>query len=317
MFLIFLRKESTTLLGQRKQMKVFELALKNEFGFVNQVTYQVIYADKKLQVKWVHVPSTFGICIIETPCENVEDWKQIYLWEVKPIAQKEFIALMQDDFPWAESSWVNKTSFEEWDTPSTLIGKLFKATHDSIFCVEFTQSEEWNELIKESTFVEETNKNEPWWKREYLVETEFGYFEYMYGMDHGARWAKLKELSEIDVDFKKTRIEKLRNKREKLNLLSQEDRLRYSRNAGRIAKLYGISFSVVLHSFKGNEENVVKFINTLKEAFEKEYSEIELSCGRERKRAEIKRLGIEIANADPNYIAPYILACIREKKLIK
>lgn len=298
-------------------MKIFELAKKDDFNFVSQITYQVILADRIIQLKWVHVPSTFGICIVESPCENISTWNQIYLWAMKPIAQKELIAIMQDDFPWAESSWVNKEAFEEWDNPTSIMGKLFKATHDSVFCVEFTQTEEWNQAIVDSTFVEETNKNEPWWKREYLVETKFGYFEYMYGMDHGARWSKLKELSEIDVEFKKTRIQKLRSKREKLNSISEEQRLKYARNAGRISHLYGISFSVVLHSFKGNEENVIKFINTLKESFNKEYSEFELSCGRERKRAEIKRLGIEIANADPNYIAPYILACIREKKLIK
>lgn len=300
-------------------MEIFEFDHKNDFNFVNSITYKVVHKNKVFNLNWIHVSHTLGLCTVEknVPLAHAKDWEEIYLWQMKPICQKELALLLGDDFPWSESSWIDKKAFEEWDNPSTLEGKVLKATDDNLYCIQFTKTAEWNNAILSSTLVEETSKNEPWWKEEYLLETKFGFFEYVCGMDHGSRWAKLKSLNDIDVTYKKARIARYNAKKERIAAMTSEQRLAYSQKAGRIARSYGISFSVVLHSFKGNEDDVKRFVQTLTAAFNKPFNDHELCCGRERRRSEIQRLGIEIANADPNYIAPYILACLREKKLIK
>lgn len=300
-------------------MEIFEFDHRNDFNFVNSITYKVVHKDKTFILNWIHVSHTLGLCTVDktVPSINSESWEEIYLWQMKQICQKELALLLEDDFPWSESSWLNKKSFDEWDNPSTLEGKVRKAVEDNLYCLKFTRTAEWNSAIKTSNLVEETSKNEAWWKEEYLIETQFGFFEYIFGMDHNSRWAKLKPLTDIDVAYKQARIAKLTAKRERIAALSPEERLEYSQNAGRLAKKYSISFSIVLHSFKGKEEDVKKFIETLSAAFGKPFNEHELCCGRERRRAEIQKLGIEIAKADPNHIAPYILVCLREKKLIK
>lgn len=91
----------------------------------------------------------------------------------------------------------------------------------------------------------------------------------------------------------------------------------HARRCGRLAFKYGIRFSIVLKCFKGNEEKIKRFVDSFEKVKNKSCNLKELSLGRDRKRKELERLGIDISDVDPNYITPYITECLLAGELVK
>ena len=124
----------------------------------------------------------------------------------------------------------------------------------------------------------------------------------------GARIYSVKEYDSVD-SIKKEYDEK--------EAAEKKARLDFAHMCTDAARKTGVPFDIAL-AFKGDEEAIVRFRDTLKAAIKKGGADMhEITCGRARASAEMAKLGIDYGNADPNRVKYYVANCLEKGGIIK
>jgi len=222
-----------------------------------------------------------------------------------PIELSSIVMLCQEDlakqigfsrFPWEESTWGSLEAYQEWFSPKKLENKVIKALEDSLYYTLWSDTEDYRRVVED----------------EYTLHG-YNNFNKMYHKINGIWYLVTRTLSGKVLESSNIDVEQVRAEEE---ATKQAERKAYADKCGVISRRFGIRFEVVLKQFKGNAGAVELFAATLKDALGKPYNESELMAGRMRRRDEIARLGIYISTVDPNYIAPYILECLKAGKVL-
>lgn len=245
--------------------------------------------------------------------DSYKTWERIPFRAIHPYCQKDLLEQMGELFPWGLSYWETREAFNEYWDPQTLEGIIEKSLRDSKYFYYKVVTGEKKELffsaISDSLCIK--LQNYPAKYVEKLITINDKVYLYCEGYQIGnGYFARLSKSSKDDLEF-------LRNELKEEKAITPEACKEHARKCSAIASKYGLKFEIALRCFKGNEEDIKLFVESLNNAFGKEYNASELLCGRMRRHAEINRLGIEIGNVDPNHIAPYILACLDAGKIVK
>lgn len=112
-------------------------------------------------------------------------------------------------------------------------------------------------------------------------------------------------------------VESIKKEFDENEAAEKKARLEFAHGCTRAARKTGVPFFISL-AFKGDEEAIVRFRDTLKAAIKKGGADMhEMSCGRARASAEMTKLGIDYGNADPNRLKEYIAECLEKGGIIK
>lgn len=245
----------------------------------------------------------------EMGIEAYKEWETIPFSEISLRCQKDLAEKMGELFPWDASYWGSKEKFEEYWEPQTFEGKIAKSLREHIyFYKEFYNSNEFLAEKEKSICLKEEGRY-----REHIIVLKNGdTFKQRSGYsDQDGYWATLEKITDEQTDQLLKELEE----RKAQEALARKE---HARKCGVMARKYGIRFEISLRCFKGNEEDIKNFVESLKKAFGKDFDGHELSeCGRARRRTEIERLGIEIGNVDPNHIAEYIYECLHAGVIVK
>ena len=82
-----------------------------------------------------------------------------------------------------------------------------------------------------------------------------------------------------------------------------------------LSEKYGIRYEIIL-VFDNNETAINAFVQSINQAMYTPYSAGAIMGEEKTFKAEIEQLGIEIGNADPKVLAPYIADCLCRGELI-
>lgn len=240
----------------------------------------------------------------EMGVDSYETWETIPFDEINLECQRDLVRQMYSLFPWDASAWETREEFEEYWEPQTFEGKIAKSLRDRIYF--------FRNLFHSKELSEQTERKVSYEGSEVLLLKNGKFFIITDGFNlQDGYWAVLEELS----SERGQEIMKMADERE---AQAAKARKEHARKCGVMARKYGIRFEISLRCFKGNEEDIKNFVESLKKAFGKDFDDHELSeCGRARRGAEIERLGIEIGYVDPNHIAEYILECLYAGEIVK
>lgn len=235
---------------------------------------------------------------------SYESWETISFNEIYIECQRDLVEKMGSMFPWDASDWKDIEEFEEYCEPQTFEGKIAKSLRDRKY---FSHN-----LFNSKELSEQTERKVSYEGSEVLLLKNGKFFIITSGFNLlDGYWAILEELS----SERGQEIMKMADERE---AQAAKARKEHARKCGAMARKYGIPFEISLRCFKGDEEDIKNFVESLKKAFGKNFDDHELSeCGRARRGAEIERLGIEIGYVDPNHIAEYILKCLYAGEIVK
>lgn len=235
-------------------------------------------------------------------------WKEVPFAALPVICIPEVLhAFGPEVIPWSETKWTSYEAYLEWKEPTTLKGKLQR----SLLEPSKFPKEEIEKVATQIIFLGKSG-----YKLSYsdsmLYQTPWGWYWYetSYYYTEGYTYAVL-QLNEEQA-------KRLIAKKEEREQEEARKKKEYGRHCAVLARKYRLPWKVV-SMFKGKEEDVKRFLETLKEAIEskKAFDEWELSCGRGRRSAELERLGIDISHVDPNRIAPYVCECLEEGCILK
>lgn len=266
--------------------------------YAMQVDYKTMYTGTQLRMcehyELVRNPESYAI--------DRKFWKEVSFKELPAMCIPQVLNTFGPDvIPWAETRWASYEAYMEWCEPTTLEGKLQKALREPR---EFPKKEV-AEVSQTYNLGKEGYKLS--WTERTLYQTPWGW--YLYGTSYYYTEGFRYELEQLaDEEAKSLIVLKKKHDQEEARQKKQ-----YGRHCAVLARKYGLPWDVV-SAFKGEEESIKRFLRTLKDAIEthKEFDSWELECGRERRRSELKRLGIDIAYVDPNRIAPYVCECLEE-----
>ena len=159
--------------------------------------------------------------------------------------------------------------------------KMFEMSHLNLFCKGFALTTSCRNVVKHVTWT--------------------------YCNVGGSRVYSVKEYDSCDS---------IKKEYDKKEAAEKKARLDFAHMCTRTARKTGVPFNIAL-AFKGDEEAIVRFRDTLKAAIKKSDADMhELSCGRARAAAEMERLEIDYDNADPNRVKYFVYDCFKKGAII-
>lgn len=276
--------------------------------------YLVIVDEKEFITGYFHGKHTYlmdeKFLKYFTDMSSPTPWESINFNQISLICQKELVNQMGSLFPWEYASWKSHEDFMEYWEPQTLEGIINKSLREPYYFFSKVVCGEHTKLVSENTTetIPVQHREIPNHYHEDLVTILGRHFRYKWGYLN-SWFGHLEEISDLEYTS-------LRNVLKKREEEQRQARKEFAKNCGLMARKYGIPFEISLRCFKGNEASIKNFVESLKNAFGKEYSSHELTCGRRRREAEIERLGIQIGYVDANHIADYILSCLEAGKIL-
>lgn len=276
------------------------------YAFWTEGDVYAIQADEEILYTGTQLRMCEDYEVVTNPEQYAVDrayWKEVPFAALPEICIPEVLhAFGPEVIPWSETKWTSYEAYEEWRNPSTLEGKLQLALRKPS---QFPR-EEVEKISTQVIYLGKSGHKLSYSTRT-LYQTPWGWYRYdtSYYYTEGYTYA-VEQLNEEQAK----RLIAQKEEREREEARKKKE---YGRHCAVLARKYRLPWKVV-SMFKGKEEDVKRFLETLKEAIEskKAFDEWELSCGRGRRSAELERLGIDISHVDPNRIAPYVCECLEE-----